>query len=65
MEALLLNFSSWFTEAYTAPFSMDELLVPFQCSGNTSPGPDGIHNFMLSHLSQAGREFLLSMYNRL
>jgi hypothetical protein len=44
---------------------MDELLAALDRCRNTSPGPDGIHNQMLSHLPPAGREFLLSMYNRM
>jgi potassium voltage-gated channel Eag-related subfamily H protein 8 len=32
---------------------------------NTSPDPVGIHNEMLSHLPPSGKEFLLSIYNRI
>jgi hypothetical protein len=43
---------------------MDELLAIGR-SRNTSPGPDGIHNQMLSHLSPSAKEFLLSLFNRI
>jgi hypothetical protein len=44
---------------------MDKLTASLERSGNTSLGPDRIHNRMLRHLPPAGRDFLLSMYNRI
>jgi hypothetical protein len=43
---------------------MDELLAIGR-SRNTCPGPDGIHNQMLSHLSPSAKEILLSLFNRI
>jgi hypothetical protein len=43
---------------------MDELLLAIGRSCNTSPGPDGIHNQMLSHLSPSAKEFLLSLFKQ-
>jgi hypothetical protein len=44
---------------------MDEILLAVGLSRNTSPGPDGIHNQMLSHLSPSAKEFFLSLFNRI
>jgi hypothetical protein len=63
-DTLPLDFTPRVAESYNAIFSMDELLAALDRCRNTSTGPDGIHNQMLSHLPPAGREFLLSMYNR-
>jgi hypothetical protein len=60
-ETLRLNFTPRRTEAYNTTNSMDELLAALERCRNTSPGPDGIHNEMLSHLPPAGKEFLLSI----
>jgi potassium voltage-gated channel Eag-related subfamily H protein 8 len=59
-----LHFNSQNLECYDAPFSMDELLAICR-SRNTSPGPAGIHNQMLPHLSPSAKEFLLSLCNRI
>jgi hypothetical protein len=48
-----------------APSSMDELLLAIGRSRNTSPGPDGIHDQLLSRLSPSAKEFLLSVFNRI
>jgi potassium voltage-gated channel Eag-related subfamily H protein 8 len=64
-ETLRLNFTPRSTEAYSTTFSIDELLAELERCRNTSPDPDGIHNEMLSHLPPAGKEFLLSIYNRI
>jgi hypothetical protein len=48
-----------------APLSMDELLLAVGRSRNTSPGPDGIHNQMLSHLSPSAKEIFRSLFNRI
>jgi hypothetical protein len=53
-------------EVYNAIFfSVDELHATLDRYCNTSPGSDGIRNEMLSHLPPAGREFLLSVCNRI
>jgi hypothetical protein len=57
-----LHFNSQNLERYDAPFSMDQLLSIGR-SRNTSPGPDAIHNQMLSHISPSAKEFLLSLFN--
>jgi hypothetical protein len=44
---------------------MDELLAALERHHNTSPGPDGIYNCILTHLPSTGKEFLLSMYNHI
>jgi hypothetical protein len=64
-KALLLNFASWLTELYSAEFHMAELLVALHPYHNMAPGPDGIHNQMLSQLPPTGKELLLSVCNRL
>lgn len=56
-EALLLMFSSWLAEPYNDLFSMDELLAALDSCRNMSPGPDGIHNEMLTHLPPLGKDF--------
>jgi hypothetical protein len=62
-ETLPLYCSSQVSEAYNAPFNMDELLVALEGCCNTSTGPDGINNQMLTRHPLTGKEFLLSMYN--
>jgi hypothetical protein len=64
-ETTHLNFSSRAAEDYNSPFSMVEFIASLKLSGNTSPVPDRIHNIMFRHLPTTGREFLLSMYNRI
>jgi hypothetical protein len=64
-EALPLNFASWLTELYNSEFCMEELLAVLHSCQTMTPGPNGIHNQMLSHLSPTCKEFLLSMYNRI
>jgi hypothetical protein len=53
------------TLCYNVPFSMDERLLAIGRPRNTSSGPDGIHNQILSHLSPSAKEFLLSLFNRI
>jgi hypothetical protein len=62
-EALLLNFASWLIVPYNAEFCMDELLASLYPHLSMAPGPDGIHNQMLSYLPATGKEFLLSLCN--
>lgn len=64
-EPLLLNFASQLTELCSAPFNLDELLTALEHYHSTSPGPNGIHNLILSHLPPTGKEFLLSMYSHI
>jgi hypothetical protein len=56
-----LHFNYQNLECYNPPLSMDEFLLAIGRSRNTSPGPDAIHNQMLSHLSPSAKEFLLSL----
>jgi potassium voltage-gated channel Eag-related subfamily H protein 8 len=63
-ETLPFNFTNRVAEAFDAIFTMDELHAALDRCCNKSPGPDGIHNEMLSHLPLAGKQFLLSVYNR-
>jgi potassium voltage-gated channel Eag-related subfamily H protein 8 len=58
-----LNFAPRVTEANNNTFSMDEFLTPLERCRNTSPGPDGIQNEMLSHLPPTGKEFILCIHN--
>jgi hypothetical protein len=62
---LTLNFTPRVAAAYDAILTMDGLLAALDRCRNTSTGPDGIHNEMLSHLPLAGKEFMLSVYNRM
>jgi potassium voltage-gated channel Eag-related subfamily H protein 8 len=63
-DTLSLNFTPLMAKACDAIFTMDELLAALDRCRNTSSGPNGIHNEMLSHLPLAGKEFLLSVYSR-
>jgi hypothetical protein len=54
-ESFPLNFTHRVTGAYNTTFSMDELHVELERCRNTSPGPDGVHSEMLSHLPPAGK----------
>jgi hypothetical protein len=65
LKTVPLNFTPLVAESYSATFSIDEHLAALHRYRNTSPGPDGIHNQMLPHLPPAGREFVLSMHNRI
>jgi potassium voltage-gated channel Eag-related subfamily H protein 8 len=58
-----LNFTHRFFETCNAIFNMDERLAALGRCRNTSPGPDGIQNEMLSHVPLAGKKSLLSAYN--
>jgi hypothetical protein len=62
---LLLDFASWLVELYNAEFSMDKLLSALDSCQNTSPGPDTLHNLMLSPLPPTGMECLLSVYTHI
>ena len=48
---------------YNTPFSLTELTTALANLKNTSPGPDNVHNFMLSKLTMCYLEWLFMIYN--
>jgi hypothetical protein len=44
---------------------MDKLLLALDNCHSTSPGPDSVHNLMLSQLPPRSMEFLLPIYNHI
>ena len=60
-----LNFSTSEELSYNVSITDWELQSVLQTVSSTSPGPDDIHYFMLQHLSDESRLYLLSMYNRI
>ena len=48
---------------YNTPFSLTELTTALTNLKNTSPGPDNVHNSMLSKLPMCYLEWLLKIYN--
>ena len=52
-------------EQYNIPFTRNELEFAIKSNKITAPGPDKISNLMLKHLPDAGREYLLKIYNKL
>jgi hypothetical protein len=61
-ETLPLNLTPSGAESYDAIFTMDGLLTALDRCRNKFPGPDSIHNEMLSHLPLAGKKYQLSVY---
>lgn len=53
------------SETYNLPFTSYELERALDISHKTSPGPDGVHYDMLSHLRPSSKDTLLSFFNRI
>lgn len=60
-----INFNTNSHQSYNSPFNEFELIRFLHSLRNTSPGPDGITNCMLKHLSQNSLSNLLYFYNKL
>ena len=59
------NFKSDNSECYNEPFSLMELKDALLKCNNSAPGPDDIHYQLLTHLSDASLEILLSIFNKI
>jgi potassium voltage-gated channel Eag-related subfamily H protein 8 len=64
-ERSILDFSTPMNEQYNVPFTQRELQSALSAVGNTSPGPDRVHYFMLKNLPDHAQEYLLLLYNKL
>jgi potassium voltage-gated channel Eag-related subfamily H protein 8 len=62
-ESKAVSFSNTTDEIYNCHFSMADLEDAIRRCRSSTPGPDDIHNDMLTHLSNRGKNDLLAMYN--
>ena len=60
-----INFISSKQERYNDPFLLEELKNCIRLLNSSTPGPDGVHNLLLSHLPQVSLELLLEIFNDL
>ena len=65
LERRHLDFRSDNQETYNAPITYLELKSAMQKSGNTAPGPDGIHYKMLKNLHPTALQNLLFLFNKI
>ena len=63
IEKTPVNFNTYDEFDYNAPFTDTELATCLQQLGNTSPGPDQIHNQILKHLPEKSLKCLLKILN--
>ena len=58
-----LNFSSSSDDDYNISFSLEELKLGISQLSDTAPGPDKIHNKIISHLPEESLLLLLKFFN--